>query len=202
MARKTRKRNEPKRGAGNAFTTILGASLLVTMGFALGLIAGALWEERELVAGYVLGESEEVAIVSVEEVAPEDVEVVQESAPLGIGEGQGAEPTVVAAKPPVVERQERPVEKRPPVSAAPPGGSFAIQVGAYSAETAAVELASDLRSKGFSVKVAHQGATKEKGERWRVRVGPIETRAEAEFLASRLKREEKLPTWILGGQDG
>ena len=35
------------------------------------------------------------------------------------------------------------------------------------------------------------------GARWRVRVGPVADRAEAERLSARLKRDEKLPTWVL-----
>ncbi len=200
----SRMARERKRRGGNLFTTLLGASLLITMGFALGLIAGALWEERELVAVFLLGESEEVAVIAMEGDAPLESELALDSTPLGIGAGQEREaeetpaPAQVAERPPSAKAKMKP----PAVSMAPPAGSFEIQVGAYSVGTAAEELARDLRSKGFSVNIAHQAPGKGKAERWRVRVGPIETRAEAEFLASRLKREEKLPTWILGGQDG
>jgi cell division septation protein DedD len=34
-------------------------------------------------------------------------------------------------------------------------------------------------------------------DRWRVRVGPIAGRQEAEELALRLKRQDRLPTWVL-----
>jgi len=34
-------------------------------------------------------------------------------------------------------------------------------------------------------------------KRWRVRVGPVDSRPDAERLAGRLKREEQLPTWVL-----
>jgi cell division septation protein DedD len=47
------------------------------------------------------------------------------------------------------------------------------------------------------VNIAHQEAERGKEPRWRVRVGPVKTRAEAESLSARLKREQKLPTWIL-----
>jgi cell division septation protein DedD len=56
-------------------------------------------------------------------------------------------------------------------------------------------LANDLRAKGFDVYVSP--GTKAGESRWRGRGGPVATRAEAEGKADRLKKVEKLPTWIL-----
>ena len=60
---------------------------------------------------------------------------------------------------------------------------------------AAERLAASLRDKGFSVYVSPGARAGE--ARWRVRVGPLATREEAERAASRLKKVEKLPPWIL-----
>ena len=58
-----------------------------------------------------------------------------------------------------------------------------------------VDAVDTLRSKGFPVYVSP--GTNPGDSRWRVRVGPLGTRAEAEATAERLKKNEKLPTWIL-----
>jgi cell division septation protein DedD len=86
----------------------------------------------------------------------------------------------------------------PPVAAAPAattdGASFAIQVGAFADERAASGLAKDLQAKGYAAElVAASGGS----SRWRVRVQPIRSRTEAESVASRLKRVEGLPTWVM-----
>ena len=81
-----------------------------------------------------------------------------------------------------------------------PEGRLAVQVGAFATSLAAEELAKSLRSKGYAASVS-PGATA--GEsRWRVRVGPLATRDEAEATAARLKKAEKLPTWILSEDAG
>jgi DedD protein len=91
----------------------------------------------------------------------------------------------------------------PSVSAAPPTrvaapperGGFAVQVGAFGNEKAAARLAGELRAAGFSVYVRTDDAPR--GVRFRVRVGPVPTREEATRLASQLKSDHQLPTWIL-----
>jgi DedD protein len=79
--------------------------------------------------------------------------------------------------------------------AAAPVGNTAVQVGAFGTSEAAERLAGSLRRKGFPVYVSP--GTKAGGSRWRVRVGPLATREEAEGIAAKLKQVEKLPTWIL-----
>jgi len=70
---------------------------------------------------------------------------------------------------------------------------YAIQVGAFSESGSAEGLAASLRGKGFPAQVhASTG-----DGRWRVRVGPLGSSQEAERMASRLKSEERLPTWVL-----
>ena len=83
-----------------------------------------------------------------------------------------------------------------------PGASaarFAVQVGAFAESHSAERLADALRGKGFDVYVSAGASSGE--PRWRVRVGPLPSREEAERVATRLKAEEKLPTWVLD-EDG
>ncbi len=82
-----------------------------------------------------------------------------------------------------------------PVAAAPPSrsGGFAIQVGAFSSEASARELETELRRLGMPSYVESEPGS----ARYKVRVGPLETREEATRLAGRLKTEHRLPTWVL-----
>jgi DedD protein len=79
-----------------------------------------------------------------------------------------------------------------PAPAAAEGG-YAIQVGAFASAEAAQGLASRLRTAGYPVHVI----APERDDRWRVRVGPVASRDEADRTASRLKSEQALPTWVL-----
>jgi DedD protein len=92
-----------------------------------------------------------------------------------------------------------PAPPTPPVAAAP-AGSVAVQVGAFSTSEAAESLATALRAKGFATYVSP--GTKAGSARWRVRVGPLATREEAEVTAARLEKSEQLPTWILNEDAG
>jgi DedD protein len=69
-----------------------------------------------------------------------------------------------------------------------------VQVGALADAASAEQLAVKLRKRGFPVYVAPSAEPGSK--RWRVRVGPVASREQADELATRLVRE-KLPTWIL-----
>ncbi|MBW2712899.1 MAG: SPOR domain-containing protein, partial [Deltaproteobacteria bacterium] len=119
--------------------------------------------------------------------------------PFGIGGAEKEEPRAAKQAEPAQKVASTRVKKAslPPVSAPPPMGSFEIQVGAFSNEDPAEALAKELKSNGYPVNIAHQAAEGRKEPRWRVRVGPVKTRAEAEKLSVRLKKEQKLPTWIL-----
>jgi hypothetical protein len=72
---------------------------------------------------------------------------------------------------------------------------FAIQVGAFGDERAAARLAGELRAVGYSAYVRRGDGPR--GARFRVRVGPVPSREEAARLASKLKSDQQLPTWIL-----
>ncbi|MBW2273291.1 MAG: SPOR domain-containing protein [Deltaproteobacteria bacterium] len=111
-----------------------------------------------------------------------------------------------AAPPRLVEQSPTPVV-RPAVSAAPPptspptsAGSFSVQVGSFAQSEGAEKIARELEGKGYPVYVTPAAVSG--GGRWRVRVGPVATRDEAEGFAGRLKREEQLPTWVLSEGGG
>lgn len=72
---------------------------------------------------------------------------------------------------------------------------FAVQVGAFAQSAEAEKLEAELRRKGLPVYV--QPATGARDSRWRVRVGPLATRDEADRVAARLKTQDKLPVWVL-----
>jgi DedD protein len=138
------------------------------------MIAGALWEEPTLVASFVAGDAEVVAwgseraLPSVAAAAADDV---AES-----GSPEAAALEDLAAQPTAAAR-------------------FAVQVGAFADGAAAERLADSLRAKGYAVHVVV--GTGAGASRWRVRVGPLGSREEADAAAARLKREETLPTWVL-----
>lgn len=180
----------------------LGLVLLAVPGFALGLLFGVAWEEPSLLASHLLGRTEEVtwsqegseeqpeALPDVAAGAPDVTRMRPEVlSPEGaeLPEGGAAEapaPAVAASSPPA-----------PPPVAAAPRGHFAVQVGAFGESRTAEDLARKLRSKGYDVYVSPGAKAGE--ARWRVRVGPQPTREKAESVATRLKTQEKLPTWVL-----
>ncbi len=193
------------------------ASLVVAVGFAVGVIAGITWEAPGLVVGYLGGQTEAIDW---------SVEATDEPA---IGEiaADGAIPQTpdVAAAPPLGQRNPkqnaaaepdratgavlgsdrapaaaardavRAPEPEPAAALRPEAGSFAVQVGAFSEKSAAQALADSLRGHGYPV---YLSPSEGKPASWRVRVGPMRTRPEAEKTARRLESAQKLPTWVLG----
>jgi cell division septation protein DedD len=165
---------EAKNTGPGWIATIAGALLLIVAGFGVGLVAGAAYEEPELVVDHLSGKTTEVPLP---ERAPERVrEDVRDA-----GERDAA---------PRAERRAG----TPAVSSAPPAGGFAVQVGAFATGAAADGLAAELRKLGHPAYVADEGGN---GARFKVRVGPIASRADADELADRLKRDQRLPTWVL-----
>lgn len=176
--------------------------VVVAAGFAVGVIAGITWEEPELVVGYLSGQTEGIDWG----VGAKDPEAG------GLAEdGAIPEPPSVAAPPPLGLRETpkdaisdraksaagagvAPVRKTAPASTQPTAG-FSVQVGAFSEKSAARALADSLRAHGYPV---YLSPTEGDPANWRVRVGPLSTRIEAEKTASRLEAAEKLPTWVLG----
>jgi DedD protein len=163
---------------------LAGLLLLAVPGFAFGLLAGVVWREPELVASHLLGGTREVAL----------------QAP---GAGDSAPPPDatgdVAAAPPAAPAPAPAAKAAAPEAraAALPdrGGRLEIQVGAFGDSASAEKLAGRLRRKGFPAFV--NPGTGDAGARWRVRVGPIASREEADRTAARLKAEERLPTWVV-----
>lgn len=177
---------------------IAGLLLLAVPGFALGLLAGVVWREPELVASHLLGGTREVALAGPEASAPGaepaatgDVSAAPPAAP-ATGAPAAAAPGAKAAAP-----AAKGTAPGAAALAAAPGGSgrLAIQVGAFDDSAAAETLAGRLRRKGFPAFVSP--GTGDAAARWRVRVGPIASREEADRTAARLKAEERLPTWVV-----
>ncbi len=158
----------PAQGPG-WFATLAGAALLVVAGFGVGLVAGTAFEEPELVMEHLAGNTTDVPLVEAADPGESGDRYVATSEPT---------PAPVAAAPP---------------SRALRSGGFAIQVGAFTSEGAARELASELQRLGIPTYIANERG----GARFKVRVGPLETREQATKLARRLKTDHRLPTWVL-----
>ncbi len=190
----------------------------MVLGFALGVVGGLVMEEPDLLLDYLLGRTEQVAVgsepvaaaapdVAAEPPAAPDVAVpgaAGEDGPAAAADApaSAARPEAAAAAPPPVESAAgeplagaAPEPPLPEVAAPPPAGSFAVQVGAFAEASAAEQLARRLRARGHPVYVAP--STGSDTARWRVRVGPLATRSEAEDVAERLEREERVSTWVL-----
>jgi cell division septation protein DedD len=169
---------------------LVGLVFLVVAGFGVGMVAGVVWEDPGLIFAYLAGETEEVAWDGSSEAASDVAARAPEPEQLVDPQLRRNAATEAAAVPPVEATRPAP----PPVAAAP-AGKLAVQVGAFESSEAAERLAKSLEGKGFPVYVSP--GTKAGNARWRVRVGPLATREEAEATAERLKKSQKLPTWIL-----
>jgi len=199
---------------------------LAAAAFALGAGAGLLWKDPGLLVAQWMGDTQEVAWSADAQHPAEEilgsasgplpaVEVpsrdaaqatrapAQEpaKAPAASYRTAAAEPVrpVAAATPapppaptPSVALKEDARAQTPPVSAPPPPHGLAVQVGAFGERRAADQLIAKLRKQGFP---AYASAAD--GGAWRVRVGPYRDRSGAEQAAARLKRDQKLPTWVL-----
>ena len=183
-----------RRAVGSPLLTAITLVLVAIPGFALGLVAGVAWQDPSLLASHLVGNTEEVVW----------------SAPALESEPRAAESVASAlANLPAVAAPAEPTLPPPPPKATParleaaappaPAGRFAVQVGAFGESATAERLAEKLRAKGFAVYVSPGAAAG--AARWRVRVGPLPSRREAEEVSGALKRREKLPTWVLD-EDG
>lgn len=192
-----------REGKPGWFASFLGAAVLIAGGFGLGLVAGVVSEEPELVVGHLVGRSEEVAWLPwpEAELAPADGEgVVLETEMVRVGElNRPAEPEPVlpaVGAPPPARRPIRDVDSsHSPLPAPVVRAGYSVQVGAFTDGRAAENVRQLLRSKGFDTYVI--AAKQSRDGRWRVRVGPVPSQGAAEKLASRLKTEERLPTWVV-----
>ncbi len=207
MAKSQKSNATPKTGW---LPSLLGATLLVLSGFSLGLVVGVVKDEPELVAGHLSGRSQEISWAT--EVLPEETAPGVAAAPdfmSQAGEAVQAKPesefsdrTGSADDMPHVDLPETrstvSVSQLPKVSAARAtnsGAAYIVQVGAFKASQPAERVANELGKKGYAAYVV----TASEGEKklWRVRVGPMTSRDEADSVSSRLKREEKMMPFVL-----
>ena len=187
-----------RRGRGVLFS-LLGLALVAIPGFAIGLFAGVLWEDPGLILGDLAGKSQEVAWGPQ---APTEVGVgadagsPSETAPGAVAAPAPAAMPDVAARPPTTPPAPLPSATQAATGPSRTAGKLSVQVGAFAESRAAEQLAESLRSSGLPVYVSPSAAAAG-DQRWRVRVGPLATREEADRIAARLKSKEKLPTWVL-----
>ena len=70
---------------------------------------------------------------------------------------------------------------------------YAVQVAAVKASSEADPIVKRLSGKGYDVYVA---APKGSQKMFRVRIGSYKTRREAQAMANKLQKEEKLKPWV------
>lgn len=174
---------------------LVGLLLLAVPGFAVGLLAGVVWREPGLVASHLTGGTREVAWEGSSGAGSDE-----SRAPAGTGDVAApppAAPRARSAPPPAATPGAVPPAREPAPLAAigtEPAARLAVQVGAFGDSASAEKLAEKLRRKGFPAFVSP--STGASGARWRVRVGPMSSRDDADRTAARLKTEERLPTWV------
>jgi cell division protein FtsN len=183
---------------GGRLGTLIALAALATAGFTVGAVAGIVWEEPRLVLAYLSGDTTEITW-STEGIAAADPEAAARAvAPEPPASASAAAPLPEAARVAAAIAEPSPP---PPVAAPPPATErLAIQVGAFARSESAEELANRLTQGGFPAYVTPGASAGD--ARWRVRVGPVQGRAEADRIALRLKREQKLPTWVLAEDGG
>jgi len=186
------------------FLASMGLVLLAPPGFALGVLAGVAWEEPGMLAGHLLGRSVDAPWGQVaggrpasESVPAAQPEPLAPPAPAPRRAARTELPPVAAPSPaPKPEAPAAPATRlRPGVLSPDSAERFAVQVGAFSESHAAEALVERLRRIGFEAYVSPSAVPGQ--ARWRVRVGPVASREQAEGVAARLKAEQKLPTWVL-----
>jgi len=86
--------------------------------------------------------------------------------------------------------------------AAPAGheGRYTLQVISYSEPQEARIFSSALRKRGHAAYVT-TGTVEDRGTHWRVRIGPFDTRQEAQSYRSTFEREEGMNTFIVRNKD-
>ncbi len=176
--------------------------LLVAFGFGAGLLVGILAEEPELLAGHLRGEGEAVDLASIERTsdgssrgtASDERSRIMESGPQEDSARSLPRVSAASVMRATVTRQEPGRSRSAREGAISSERSWAIQVGAFSEESAARRLADSLYAKGYSAELL---AAADQSSRWRVRVQPITDESGAREIAAKLKSIERLPTWVL-----
>jgi cell division protein FtsN len=168
--------------------------LLVGVGFGAGLFIGVLSEEPELLAGHLRGEGEAIVLTPVAEERTRAENAIPEQ-----GVEHVADEREAVMQPRAEEIPDRPLpvvaaRRAAQVVESEGDGVWAIQVGAFSNEAAALRLAKGLDAKGYPTELL---AATGDSRRWRVRVQPVRGETKARKMAGKLKRVERLPTWVV-----
>ncbi len=122
--------------------------------------------------------------------------------PATTSSGPAARPSArasVASETTTTRSQGGPASTPPAAPAASPSraelAAWAVQVGSFGSQLNATGLRDKLRAAGFA---AYVDTAEGNGQRfYRVRVGPVIERAEAESLKARLEREQSLPALVV-----
>jgi cell division septation protein DedD len=200
-------RRAPRTSNSGWLATAGGALLLIALGFGVGIVAGTAYQEPEMVADHLAGRTTEVVLDeeplpgAPDVAAGAPVSALDERRVAAIGEGALEDAPEAELAPVSLPSQARGVAPRvAPVAATLPAaaGGFSIQVGAFTSEGAARQLAGELGKHGYRTYLIDEGD----GARWKVRVGPLRTKGEAEEVSARLKTEQRLPTWIRADGQG
>jgi len=115
--------------------------------------------------------------------------------PAPLAAAVAAQPAAPAGPP----RPDPPVADEPAVLDEPlPGESsvFTLQVASFETRDEADQLSAELRNRGHRVFLIRT-STPERGEWYRVRVGPFDSRREAVAYQHRFERTERLPTFLV-----
>jgi cell division protein FtsN len=168
--------------------------LLLGFGFGAGLLIGVILEEPELLAGHLRGEGEAIVLTPNTE---EPTSVERAGLEQDVARTDLEREAVMKPRPEEISDQPLPVVAAPGVAqgvGSDRDGVWAIQVGAFSEEAAALRIVKGLEAKGYPTELlAATGAS----QRWRVRVQPVRGEAKAKEMANKLKRIERLPTWVI-----
>jgi len=120
------------------------------------------------------------------------------SAPAGRAQSAPARTTekasIPAPAPPAPRADPKAAAVASGAAGSPERGGFLVQVAAYQREGDAATVSDRLKRKGYPAFVTT--ATTPAGTWFRVRVGSFDTRAEAQDMAMKLKRDEQLEPWV------
>lgn len=123
---------------------------------------------------------------------PVDVKPAPAPAPAVAATKPAAAPPVTAKAPPAPAPSAQPAPA-PVVDNAPVRNGYAVQVAAVRQRGEADPFVKRLSAKGYDVYVE---APKGSQKMFRVRIGSFKTRREAQALANKLQKEEKLKPWV------
>ena len=132
-----------------------------------------------------------------EDMAPEPVSATAESqppppvdagTPAAIQPSSGAEPAATAPAP------AQPVRESPPPAPAA-SGDWAIQVGRFSQRLNAQGLRDRLKKAGYAAFLREDKT--DSGQSWRVLVGPLKTRGDAEKIRDELASKRQLKGFVI-----